>query len=163
NAPTHSFGSGRTLRLRNATGPWSPCSISGPLAVSFFDQLLPVGVSSSWFSWITWPLSVALTTFALAVFSPFSLRCGERQTTSSGGGVSRGVLGGFPLGGCLVAGSVYLRFGPARGLGPPAAAPGRAPLFLPKPAEVLYLEAAGKLPAGLGPLGNKNLDVHPRV
>src|SRR5262245_7769756 len=38
---------GRMRTLRNATGPWSACNSSGPLATSCFVQLLPVGHCSS--------------------------------------------------------------------------------------------------------------------
>src|SRR5207247_3910414 len=56
---------------------------SGPRATSFAFQLCPVGHFSSAFSWIVRPLSVAFTTFALAVFFPSESNRGARKIAVS--------------------------------------------------------------------------------
>lgn len=45
---------GRTRTLRKATGPWSACSITGPVGISLTSrQAAPVGYFNSTFSWMT--------------------------------------------------------------------------------------------------------------
>src|SRR5262249_39798557 len=82
----HSFRAatwGRMRTLRNATGPWSPWSISGPVGTSRAFHWWPVGVFNSTSSWITCPFSTARTSRALAVFFPSASKRGARNVASS--------------------------------------------------------------------------------
>src|SRR3954447_20564209 len=61
------FAVSLTRRLRKATGPWSPWSMTGPVGASLGEISLPVGLGASTSLWISLPFSFTLTNLAFEV------------------------------------------------------------------------------------------------
>ena len=65
--------------LRNATGPWSPCNMSGLVAASGMLAAARVGPSTSTFFWMESPFYTTRMKRAFSILRPLASKRGARN------------------------------------------------------------------------------------